>query len=106
MKMASRRHLNLVLALVGVAVLLLGGLLCLANFLDARALYDGRPIRSWIQALKSPDAEERCRAIHAVGEIGPRADAAVPALAVILLTDVDRRARNEAAEALKKMGPA
>jgi HEAT repeat protein len=106
MKMERRRLLNFFLALVGVAVLLLVSLLCLANYLDARVIYDGRPIRDWIQALKSPDVEERRRAIHALGVIGPVVDAVVPALAAVLLTDVDRRARIEAAVALLRMGPA
>jgi hypothetical protein len=68
--------------------------------------HQGKPARFWLEALDSPDPEVRTQAIVALGEIGPGAGAAVPALAAILREELDGHAREQAAIALSKMAPA
>lgn len=58
-----------------------------------------------IQDLASPSSEKRMDAATALGELGPRASAAVPAL-VTALGDQDSYVRNFAANALGAVGPA
>jgi HEAT repeat protein len=102
-----RRQLAIAfLALLGVAVLVQASLLYLPTLFGWTGYYDGRPARYWIGALKSPDVEDRRRAIHALGAIGAEAEGAAPALGTALLEDVDRGARIGAALALMKLGPA
>jgi hypothetical protein len=100
-----------VLWLVGSVAVLVG----LAGWIPASPLYlpdllgphyQGRPARLWIKALDSADPEVRSQAIFALGEIGPKAGAAVPALAAILDADPDHHTRTRAALALSRMVPA
>jgi HEAT repeat protein len=96
-----------VLILLAVAVLLIpGSPFYVPDLLAARAQYDGHPTSYWIEALDSPDGDARSKAAHALGAIGIKAEAAVPALAKMVVEDPNRAARIEAALALKKMAPA
>jgi len=58
-----------------------------------------------IQDLANPSSEKRMDAATALGELGPRASAAVPALTAAL-RDQDSYVRNFAANALGAVGPA
>jgi HEAT repeat protein len=97
---------TLTVALAGAALALPASPFYLPEFLFRGGYHDGHPTAYWIDQLKAPDAAARYRAIHALGAIGPQAGAAVPALAVILRQDPERRLRVEAALALTKMRPA
>jgi HEAT repeat protein len=57
-----------------------------------------------IQATRDSDRDVRGWAAHAIAEIGPRAQRAVPAL-VMLLQDTEEGPRNTACLALGKIGP-
>jgi HEAT repeat protein len=46
---------------------------------------DGKPLSAWIKALKDPAFPDRFQAAQAIGRLGPRAKAAVPALREALL---------------------
>jgi HEAT repeat protein len=107
--MRRRQVLWLVVVAVAVgaaAVLIPGTPVYLPNLLTWSGLYEAGEIRSEIRALDSPDAEARHHAIHDLGDIGPEAGAAVPALVRILRDSPDRQSRGEAALALLKMAPA
>ena len=67
--------------------------------------YEGRSARQWAAELDHPDGDARARAAFALGTIGPAAGDAAPALARLLVADIDPRARAEAALALSKMVP-
>jgi HEAT repeat protein len=79
-------------ALTSVAATALGLALGLAGLpAGARAMSDARAttavaedVGAWIAALGSPDANQRASAACALGEIGEKADAAIPALARLL----------------------
>ncbi len=62
-------------------------------------------IRRLVDELKLPDAEGRCRAAEALGEIGPDADGAVSAL-ISSLKDPELEVRESVASALGKIGEA
>jgi HEAT repeat protein len=97
---------TLTVALAGAALALPASPFYLPEYLFRGGYHDGHPTGYWIDALSSPDAAARYRAVHALGAIGPEAGAAVPALAVILRRDPEPRLRVEAALALSKMRPA
>jgi HEAT repeat protein len=83
-------------------------LMTLVAAVQARAdepIYAGKPLSSWVEALKSDNLFERGRACVALGEIGPGAKDAVPALAERVRDDPDARVRAVAALALGKIGP-
>ena len=67
--------------------------------------YDGKPLGYWVTQSKDKDRAVREAAADALGEIGPAAKAAVPAL-VELLKDKERQVPFVAAVALGKIGPA
>jgi HEAT repeat protein len=105
--MNRRLAWGLVVLLPAAAVLLVPGTrVYLPDLLGWGGYADGHSTRYWNNALTNPSAGVRCRAVHALGVIGPEAGAAVPALADILLHDPQRACRIEAAMALRKMRPA
>jgi HEAT repeat protein len=69
--------------------------------------YEGQSVTQWQVALASPDLSQRHKAAYALGRIGPRAAAAVPALNAAL---ADPRQKTEVAwylaDALGRIGPA
>jgi HEAT repeat protein len=89
------------------------GLLCagqLAYGADATApSYGGKSVSQWLAVLKLDDAQEanreqRRRAAHALGQIGPQAKEAVPALCEAL-DSLSMEVRHYAADALGRIGP-
>jgi hypothetical protein len=69
------------------------------------AVYQGKTVSQWIEALKDKDKGTRIAAAFALGKIGPAAKDAVPAL-IEALKDKDRDVRSTAAQALSGIGPA
>jgi HEAT repeat protein len=65
----------------------------------------GGDIRELVQALKEGDDPTRARAAQALGDLGPDAREAVPALRAALRDEYEM-VRENAAEALGDMGPA
>jgi HEAT repeat protein len=63
----------------------------------------GRPVSFWIEALQSPDAKLRQKAVFKLGNVGPADAAAYPAL-VSALNDAHADVRCEAIVALLKFG--
>src|SRR5262249_35681144 len=94
------------LVLAAAAVLIAGNPAYVEQLFDRAGYQDGHFTRHWIEALQRSDAVVRCRAVHALGAIGPAAEEAVPALAAVLLGDPKRGPRIEAALALVKFGAA
>jgi len=71
---------------------------------DDEPTYQGRPLHEWVKLLKKGDGAARQRAALAIGEMGPKAKAAVPDL-VDALKDKSGRVRRFAAKALGQIGP-
>src|SRR5947209_18535561 len=67
-------------------------------------LAGGKPVRSWVEALKEPDAKLRKTAVSKLGNVGPADETVLPAL-LGALTDTDATVRREAILALMKYGP-
>ena len=67
--------------------------------------YQGKTVSQWIEVLKDKDVRVRNAAATALGQIGPAAKAAVPAL-IEALKDKDRTVRRVAAFVLGQIGPA
>jgi HEAT repeat protein len=70
---------------------------------DSPPVYRTRTVAQWIALLRSGDWDDKQEAVHALGEAGPAAAEAVPAL-IALLGQKDLGA--DAATALGKIGPA
>jgi HEAT repeat protein len=68
-------------------------------------LAGGEPVSHWVQVLKDPDARQRKKAAHKLGNAGPVEETVVPAL-IAALQDRDAGVRGEAALALGKCGAA
>ena len=66
-------------------------------------LYKGRPASSWIKQLQDKEPSFRLEAVNALGEIGPEAKSALPAL-VNLYQDPKQTARNDIFPVLCKLG--
>lgn len=66
----------------------------------------GKSTHEYMKALDSPDDAVRSEAIHGIGALGSDGEAAVPALAKILVEAPAPQHRIEAALALSKMAPA
>ena len=66
--------------------------------------YQGKPLSRWVAETQDKDAVVRLSAALALGEIGPEAKTAVPALTE-LLKDKDSNVQWAAARALGKIGP-
>jgi HEAT repeat protein len=64
----------------------------------------GKPVEHWVAALRQPDVAERRKAVHALGNVGAKDAAVVPALAAAL-KDKNALVRGDAALALLKLGP-
>src|SRR4051812_28874887 len=77
----------------------------LAPAADKEPEVRGKPLSEWKERLKSKDAVLRADAISAIGEFGPAAVSAVPAL-TDLLGDQSYGARQQAAVTLGLIGPA
>ncbi len=95
------------LALLMCLAAYLALLMCLAAPAQLRAaemIYQGKTTTQWIELLKSNDPGMRLSAAWALGEIGPHAVAAVPAL-IAVFTDQNTNARWNALEAVGKIGP-
>jgi HEAT repeat protein len=103
---AVGRAAAVVLLLSALAVLTPGSPVYLPTFFSSAGQYGGHSTRHWVNALRSPDAEARRQAAHALGAIGAEAGETVPALSPLLVEDPDRTVRIEAALALSKMAPA
>jgi HEAT repeat protein len=67
--------------------------------------HKGKPTSFWIQKLEDKNAAARREAATVLGGIGPKAEAAVPAL-LRALDDDDTQVRQEAMTALGRIGPA
>jgi HEAT repeat protein len=108
--MTKRRLLWLLtgLFLLAVLALLVPGSPVYAPrlFMRYARFYDGHSSGYWMDALNSPDAKLRKRAIYSLGTIGSKVPEAVPAIARIMLDDDDADLRREASLALLKMIPA
>jgi len=83
-------------------VLLLAALPLCALHAEEEPTYEGKTVSEWIEALKDEDKDVRSGAAEALGEIGPAAKPAVPAL-IEALGDEDSRVPVFAA-ALVKIG--
>jgi HEAT repeat protein len=82
------------------------GILCLGLALagcSAEPQFDGHSADYWIGQLKSPDHLQRARAIHFVGQMGPRGKALIPEL-ITMLKDPRPVVRHQAAFALAMFG--
>jgi HEAT repeat protein len=67
--------------------------------------YRTLPASYWLKQIRDRDAANRYHAAHALGEMGPAVDGAVPAL-INALNDPHTTVRWEAVKALAKLGPA
>src|SRR5262249_24019838 len=86
-----------------LSALIVGGLLLLAEGLKGdRANSAARPVSHWVKQLKNADVRLRQEAAEALGKLGPKAEAAIPALTEALQ---DWPVRWPAARALVKIGP-
>jgi uncharacterized protein (TIGR03067 family) len=72
---------------------------------SAETAQQDQAVRRWVARLADADWFERHRAAQKLGDLGPAAKPAVPALAAAL-KDPERWVRASAAEALGKIGPA
>src|SRR5690242_12388225 len=81
------------------------GLVSLAAGCAKEVVHKGKTVAQWSQDLKNPDAGVRREAATALAEIGPPAEAAVPALTGTL-ADRNRGVRAKSAVALWSIGPA
>src|SRR5262249_43559124 len=68
-------------------------------------IVQGRKLSEWVKELKSWDSQARGKAAAAIGQLGPRAASAVPAL-IEALKDSDAQVRVEVSVALANIGPA
>ncbi len=91
------RHGFLGLAAVGLSLLLFG---C-----SPEPRYKTLPASHWLKQIRDRDAANRYHAAHALGEMGPPVEGAVPAL-IGALDDPHTTVRWEAVKALAKFGPA
>jgi HEAT repeat protein len=67
--------------------------------------YKTLPASYWLKQIRDIDAANRYHAAHALGEMGPTVDGAMPAL-INALNDPHATVRWEAVKALAKFGPA
>ena len=67
-------------------------------------IYDGKTLSQWIARTKDKDGDVRLYAAWALGEFGPDAKTAVPAI-MVLLKDKDQDIRRAAIGALGEIGP-
>src|SRR5262245_45525654 len=95
---ASRGAVALEMALTAVLLTAAAASAQSARFLD-------RPPAYWLDQLSRSEAQARRSAAFALGQLGPAAAAAVPAL-VRALADSDPRVADAAAFALGQIGPA
>jgi HEAT repeat protein len=71
---------------------------------DKKVVYKGKTVEQWIADLKDKDWNVRFWAAEALGDIGPKAEKAVPAL-IQAFNDKESMVRQYAAIALGKIGP-
>src|SRR5437870_1058567 len=91
------RHRSLALMAIGLSLLLFG---C-----SPEPRYKTLPASYWLKQIRDRDATNRYHAAHALGEMGPSVQGALPAL-IKALDDPHVTVRWEAAQALAKFGPA
>src|SRR5579871_6679404 len=65
--------------------------------------YEGKPLHVWLEEIKHNDPKVREKAAKAMGEMGPQAEAAVPAL-LAALEDSEPPVRSAAIQALGAIG--
>src|SRR5262245_3667232 len=107
--MTARRimwPLTILLAVAVAALAIPGSPFYLTDLLASGWHFYGRSTDQWIRTLESDDPAQRNEAIFALGAIGSKAEAAVPALAALMTECPDSATRNQAALALSKMAPA
>lgn len=86
--------------------LILSLTLCLAGCAKSPpTLAGGKPVRHWIETLRSPNARLRKQAVFKLGNVGPSHPDTLPVL-LGALNDGDAAVRCEAILALLKFGPA
>jgi HEAT repeat protein len=90
-------HGSVSLAAIGLSLLLFA---C-----SPEPRYKTLPARHWLKQIRDPDATNRYHAAHALGEMGPSVQGALPAL-IQALDDPHTTVRWEAVKALAKFGPA
>ncbi len=96
---------------------LAGGVLAGCQQSKPEALYGGKTVAQWSQALSAPEAPDalgqaladpdpaaRIAAAKALGELGAKAVKSVPTLVTMTGKDLDRLARAAASDALAKIG--
>jgi HEAT repeat protein len=71
----------------------------------APTLAHGKPVAHWVEELRQPNAVQRKKAVHVLGNVGTADPAVLPALTAAV-KDRDTGVRGEAVLALLKMGPA
>ncbi len=84
-------------AFVGLSLLLFG---C-----SSEPSYKTLPASYWLKQIRDKDAANRYHAAHALGEMGPSVEGALPAL-IKALNDPHTTVRWEAVKALARFGPA
>ena len=95
--MKSGAELRPLFWLVGLSLLLFG---C-----NPEPSYKTLPASHWLKQIRDRDAANRYHAAHALGEMGPSVQGALPAL-IKALDDPHTTVRWEAVQALAKFGPA
>ena len=75
-----------------------------AQAIDNEAIYEGRTVEQWIEQLAHTDKEARRKAAYALGQLGPEARQAVPAL-VKAADDKQLEVGWYALDALGRIGP-
>lgn len=106
-RITARNAFYLISFLAALGLLVPGSPAYLPLLLSHYSHYQaGHSLGYWMRALHQPDAEDRLKAIIALGGHGSEAAEAVPELARILTEDPDEEVRHQAALALAKMAPA
>src|SRR5262249_42809036 len=77
----------------------------LAQPSNKQPTYKGKSLDGWVKALRDSNPSTRREGAEALGEFGPKAEAAVPAL-IKALGDRDDQVRMLAAQALGRVGKA
>jgi HEAT repeat protein len=102
MKNASRSALGKAFWLILPAIILAIPLIAALLFRQQR--YVGHPVNAWARDLTAVDAATRQKAAAALGDFGPVASSALPAL-IRALDDTDEAVKVEAAIAIDKIAP-
>jgi HEAT repeat protein len=84
-------------------------MLCLAIAIagcraDTPIMSHGQPVSHWLEEARSPDPKARRMAVRALGAVGAKDEAVVPAL-IAAIKDVNVDVRRETVLALLNIGP-